>query len=150
MAEYESRDPADKSIKANMLEAMVEASLQGHNLGTWEMSGEDTYVAHCEKCSKAVYVNAVSIRSLMAAKCPEQATVPKIISDLRAAAHTADSQRFEEALHTLLAHFSDFTSRQLAANPRNVDKAWEQLPAEYQRQVTILRNVLEKNIDDHE
>ena len=150
MADRESQDPADKSIKANMLEAMVEASLQGHNLGTWEMSGEDTYVAHCEKCSKAVYVNAVSIRSLMAAKCPEQATVPKIISDMRAAAHTADKQRFEEGLHMLLAFYSDYTSRQLATTPRNVEKAWEQLPAEYQRQVTILRNLLDKNLDDSE
>lgn len=148
MADLESRDPAEQKIKSNMLEAMVEASLQGHNLGQWEMSGDDTYMALCDKCAKAVYINSVSIRSLMAAKCPEQAVVPKIISNMRSAAHTADADRFEQAYQTLLAHFSDLTYRQIASSPKNVDKAWEQLPAEYQKQVNLLRNVLNKKLDD--
>ena len=148
MAEFESRDPAEQKIRANMLEAMVEASLQGHNLGQWEPSGEDTYMAHCDKCGKAVYVNSVSIRSLMAAKCPEQSTVPRIISNMRSAAHTGDPKRFDQAFHTLLAHYSDFTYRQIAANTKNVDKAWEQLPAEYQKQVNLLRNVLNSKLGD--
>ena len=89
-------DPTEERIKANMLQAMVESALQGHDIAAWE-AGEtpDNYFATCENCGRSIYVSPVTIRSLMAPRCPVRGTVPRIISNLRAAAHLGDRERFE-------------------------------------------------------
>ena len=140
-------DPTEEQIKANMLEAMVESALQGHELSAWE-AGEnpDSYYATCANCGRSIYVSPTSIRSLMAPRCPVQGTVPRIISNLRAAAHLGDRERFEEAFYTLLAHFSEYTFRDIADRPDDLaSRAWESLPEEQRRSVTALRRLLDEN-----
>ena len=140
-------DPTEQQIKANMLQAMVESALQGHELSAWE-EGEspDSYFATCATCARSIYVSATSIRSLMAPRCPVQGTVPRIVANLRAAAHLGDRGRFEEAFYTLLAHFSEYTYRDLTDRPdEHVSKAWESLPEEQRRHVSALRRLLDEN-----
>ncbi len=90
-------DPADKRLNDNLLEAMVEASMQGHELGSWTQVEKETYEATCQRCAKHVRVSAHRIRSTLAARCPTRGTLPRIIHSLRAAAHVGDVERFEQA-----------------------------------------------------
>lgn len=60
--------------KANepMMEAMVNAALNGHDLGEW-IPVKTGWQANCRKCSKSVWVGSEGvIYSLLNAPCPER------------------------------------------------------------------------------
>ncbi len=71
--EMESRKQAEDRLRHNMLEAMVEAALQGHALGEWEdVDGEDMmmrYQAVCDQCGKSVYASSQALYSILADDC---------------------------------------------------------------------------------
>lgn len=62
----------ESQLKANMLQAQVEAALQGHDLGSWEPADDEGlgWQARCSPCGKSVYVNGRRLYSLMAERCP--------------------------------------------------------------------------------
>ena len=74
----ESRKQAEARVKANMLEAMVEAALNGHDLGPFEPVDEPgmlKYQAVCHKCANSVYVSSVALYSILEDSCPGRKVV---------------------------------------------------------------------------
>lgn len=63
---------AEARLKAHMLQAQVEAALQGHELGSWEPADEEglAWQARCGNCGKVVYVSGRRLHSLLAERCP--------------------------------------------------------------------------------
>lgn len=59
-------DHTEARLKENMLEAGVEAALQGHELGHWEkVEGHAGYEARCGKCGMTVYVSGRTLYSML-------------------------------------------------------------------------------------
>lgn len=65
-AEIEAR------LKANMLQAQVEAALQGHELGSWEPADAEGigWQARCGLCGRAIYASGRRLYSRLAERCP--------------------------------------------------------------------------------
>lgn len=61
----------ESQLKANMLEAQVEAALQGHELGHWEPVDEEMsgWEARCGKCGGTVYVSGKTLYSVLGERC---------------------------------------------------------------------------------
>lgn len=58
-------------LRENVLEAQVEAALQGHALGPFEPVEDDTgYQAICGQCGRSVYVSDRTLYSLLEDRCP--------------------------------------------------------------------------------
>lgn len=77
----ESRKQAEDRLRRNMLEAMVEASLQGHTLGKWEaLDGEDMmrYQAVCGQCGKSVYASSQALYSILADNCSGRSNLKSV------------------------------------------------------------------------
>ena len=70
----DSREEADAILKDSILEAQVEAPLQGHNLGSFKAVDTITggYEAGCKFCGLTSWVGDNGLRySLLEDKCPE-------------------------------------------------------------------------------
>jgi hypothetical protein len=66
-------DPLGARLRQNMMHAMVEAHLGGHDLTDWEPAQEGEtrrFRATCRKCGKGVDVSAVAIYGVLADACP--------------------------------------------------------------------------------
>jgi hypothetical protein len=66
------KETAVATLKANLLEAMINAALSGHDLGPWE-AVEDRELAHqavCRRCGRSVYVSWQTMYSILAKQCP--------------------------------------------------------------------------------
>lgn len=58
-------------LRENVLEAQVDAALQGHNLGPFELVEYGRgYEAVCRKCGKSVYVSSTTLYSILEDSCP--------------------------------------------------------------------------------
>jgi hypothetical protein len=68
----ESRQEAEARLNDNLLEAQVEAVLQGHDLGCLLPIDDDGlyWEAYCVYCGLPVRVNHEAIDSLLAPSCP--------------------------------------------------------------------------------
>jgi hypothetical protein len=68
----ESREPAEARLKENLLEAAVEAALQGHDLASWEQVDERglEWQAVCKQCGRSVWVSSRTMYSLLEEQCP--------------------------------------------------------------------------------
>lgn len=66
------RETAVAALKANLLEAMINAALSGHDLGSWEAVEERqlAYQAVCNRCGRSVYVSWQTMYSILAEQCP--------------------------------------------------------------------------------
>lgn len=66
-------------VDAVMLEVMVNATLNGHNLGPWvadenELGGVTGWQALCRQCARSVWVGSRGVLyTLLADRCPERA-----------------------------------------------------------------------------
>ena len=67
-----SRETAVSALKANLLEAMVNAALSGHDLAPWETVEERrlAYQAFCKQCDRSVYVSWQTMYSILAEQYP--------------------------------------------------------------------------------
>ena len=60
-------------LRQNMLEAQVEALLQGHDLLPWEAADEmGGYQAVCRECGLSVYTSHKALYSILPERCPGQ------------------------------------------------------------------------------
>jgi hypothetical protein len=60
-----------KQLKAHYLEAIVEAALQGHQLGEWRSLGDRNlqYQASCHQCGHVVYITTGLVFSELSPHC---------------------------------------------------------------------------------
>ena len=66
----ETGEPAaQRQLRANMLEAQVEALMQGHELQSWAETDDGGYEARCTHCEKSVYVSHKTLYSVLPASC---------------------------------------------------------------------------------
>jgi hypothetical protein len=68
-----SREQEENRPKENVLEAMVEAALQGHELEPFEPVDEPgirKYQAVCSRCGKSVYASRKALYSILEDICP--------------------------------------------------------------------------------
>ena len=71
----DSRRRAEARLKDYILEAQVEAALQGHDLGPFQPVDEPgllKYQAFCFACGKYVCVSSVALYSILEDSCPGQ------------------------------------------------------------------------------
>jgi hypothetical protein len=68
----ESEESAQARLKENLLEAAVEAALQGHDLASWEQVDERglEWQAVCKQCGRSVWVSSRTMYSLLEEQCP--------------------------------------------------------------------------------
>jgi hypothetical protein len=68
----ESEESAQARLKENLLEAAVEAALQGHDLAPWEQVDERglEWQAVCKQCGRSVWVSSRTLYSLLEERCP--------------------------------------------------------------------------------
>jgi hypothetical protein len=69
----DSREGAEAILKDSILEAQVEAALQGHDLGSFKAVDTITggYEACCKRCQMTTWIGNSGLRySLLADSCP--------------------------------------------------------------------------------
>lgn len=66
---------AESQLKEKMLEAQVEAALQGHELASWHPADAlgSGWQAVCTQCGAAVYASGRALHSTLAERCPGRA-----------------------------------------------------------------------------
>ena len=68
-----------EGLRINILSAQVEAALQGHEIGPFEPiedPGLTTYQAACRNCGRPVFVNSVTVFSILEDTCPAKEQHP--------------------------------------------------------------------------
>lgn len=76
-----NREQAETRLRENILEALVEAAMQGHVLGPFEPlpePGMPKYQAFCHSCGKSVYVSHKTLYSILEEDCPGWEEEPEL------------------------------------------------------------------------